>query len=420
MQVRIDTNDLTLGMYVSKLDRPWLESPFLFQGFFIDSQALLQKLQQTCNYVYVDDEESVVPIPRPANKPVSKNGVATTSKAPASHSVLNKRDLANYNNFKQDLAVAGKVNLNTKSYISSMLKEARLGHTIDTKKARLIVNDMVECIVNNPHALVWFTNLKDKNEYTANHSLNVCIIALAFGNFCQLDRDQLNILGFGALFHDIGKMKVPLEILDKPDRLTAKEYEEVKHHPVHGYELLKTDDYFPQDALDIVLSHHERNDGTGYPRGLKSGQIKFLSKLVSVVDMYDAITTSRVYHEPITPHEALSCMFHWVPNRFDQKIVEQFIKCLGIYPVGSVVELNTGEVGVVVSVNDQHHLKPVVLLVMNENREYYSVRKLINLANPELNHLDRPPEISHVLNAELENIDLSRIIIDESLHNQVA
>ncbi|MGD8568372.1 MAG: HD-GYP domain-containing protein [Gammaproteobacteria bacterium] len=419
MSVRLNTQDLTLGMYVSELDRPWLESPFVFQGFLIDSHSLLDRLRDSCQYVFVDEEESVVPIPGASTKPAKKEETVVNINHQEGNA-FHHRDAVNYNSFKQDLSRARKINLNTKGYISQILHEARLGHTIDTKKARTLVNNMVDCIIKNPHALVWFTNLKDKNEYTANHSLNVCIIALAFGNFCQLSREQLNIVGFGALFHDIGKMKVPLAILDKPGKLTAAEFEEVKRHPVYGYELLKTDSDFPQDALDIVLSHHERNNGSGYPHGRKAEQIQYLAKLVSVVDTYDAITTSRVYHEPLTPHEALSRMFQFVPDYFDQKLVEQFIKCLGIYPVGSLVELNSGEVGVVVSVNDQHHLKPVILLIMNDKREYYSVRKLLNLANPELGHLAKPPEIRHVINAELEGIDLSRIIIDESLHDVVA
>lgn len=406
-------------MYIAELDRPWLESPFVFQGFLVDSHSLLNQLRDTCQYVYVDAEESLVPVPGAKFRPVKKEQTVV-NRNPHQNNSFHRRDVTNYYNFKKDLSQARKVNLNTKGYISHILHETRLGHTVDTQQAQLLVNDMVDCIINNPHALVWFTNLKDKNEYTANHSLNVCIIALAFGNFCQLDREQLNILGFGALFHDIGKMKVPLAILDKPGKLTTEEFEEVRRHPVYGYNLLKADSDFPQDALDIVLSHHERNDGSGYPHGRKAEQIQYLAKLVSVVDTYDAITTRRVYHDPITPHEALSRMFHFVPVHFDQKLVEQFIKCLGIYPVGSVVELNSGEVGVVVSVNDEHHLKPVILLIMNDKREYYSVRKLLNLANPELGHLDKPPEIRRVINAELEGIDLSRIIIDESLQDVVA
>ncbi|MGD8558468.1 MAG: HD-GYP domain-containing protein [Gammaproteobacteria bacterium] len=415
MRVRIDTKDLTMGMYVSELDRPWLDSPFLFQGFLVDSQSVMKQVQQTCEYVYVDDEESVVPL---AHGKHDSQTIGTGKKLSNESQKLSpaaRKAVTDYKNFKTNLAHARNVNLNTKTYISSILKEARLGSAIDVKKAKVVVNNIVECIINNPHALIWFTNLKDKNEYTANHSLNVCIISLAFGSFCQLDREQLNILGFGALFHDIGKMKVPLSILDKPGELSADEFEEIKRHPRYGHDLLESDQDFPRQALDIVLSHHERNDGTGYPRGIKSDKMEFLAKLVSIVDMYDAITTSRVYHEPITPHEALSRMFHFVPDRFDQKLVEQFIKCLGIYPVGSVVELNSGDIGVVVSINDHHHLKPVILLVTNNKGEYYDVRKLINLASPELEHLDHPPEIKRVINTELEGFDLSRIIIDESL-----
>jgi len=265
-------------------------------------------------------------------------------------------------------------------------------------------------------ASMWLTQLKNKDEYTAIHSLNVCVLSLTFGRALGLAKTELNELGLGALLHDIGKMQVPLEILNKPGELTPEEFEIMKTHPSKGYELLKKEDNLSAEVLNIVKSHHERLSGSGYPDSLLEQNISYYTKIVSITDVYDAITSDRVYNDGMTPHDAMQRLYEWMPDNFDQELMQQFIRTLGIYPIGSVVELKTGHIGLVVKLNENHHLKPVVMLILNRDKEYYPRRKLINLASSIWEKKTGRPEIKRILDPKEFNIDIKKIINEESLN----
>ena len=245
--------------------------------------------------------------------------------------------------------------------------------------------------------------------------MNVCIISLAFARSCGFPVEQLKTIGMGALLHDIGKMKVPDEILNKPGKLTAEEFEIMKKHPTYGYELLKNDKHVSADSLDIVLSHHEHTNGSGYPNALTEHEIKPLTRIVCIVDVYDAVTSGRVYHNAMTPHDALKKMYNWTQGNFDQALVEIFIKSLGIYPIGTIVELTTGQTAIVSSINEDHHLKPTVMLVLDKNKQAYDTRRVVNLSSKMWEDNKEPPSIKCVLNPDAEKIDVPAIIREEAL-----
>lgn len=391
---KVDVKELRIGMYVDALDRPWLDSPFLFQGFPIRSQEEIRQLQESCQFVYIDLEKTQDWKPekkRPdavkiqhhierearPSKPVITHRFETQRLNIEPEEVLRKAQ--DHHSFLREVKVARQVHHKTHNYINTVLEDVRLGRSIDPEGAKELVNTMADSIISNENALVWLTQLQNRDEYTSLHSINVCILSLLFGRHLGLKKEELQELGFGALLHDIGKMKVPLEVLNKPGELNDEELALLKEHPQLGYDILAESKKMSGAALDIARSHHERVDGSGYPRGLEGDEISYYAMLVSVVDVYDAITSDRVYHMGISPHEALSLMYEWAPKSFRRDLLEAFIKCLGIYPIGSIVELSSGEVGVVMTVNRAHHLKPIVMLVLDKDKQPYAARKLINL-----------------------------------------
>ena len=422
MKVKVFSEDLILGMYISDLDHPWIESPFLFQGFLLKESEEIEQVKATCTYVYVDTEKTpdainikLKTLTAVVQKPVKKNKRKPT-KIDFTNTVTLKRSNFDKSTFTENLIKARKARDNTRSHIDSMLEDARMGEIVDTKKAKELVAVLANNIVQNLDASMWLTQLKNKDEYTAIHSLNVCVLSLTFGRALGLKDDQLNELGLGALLHDIGKMRVPLKVLNKPGKLTEDEFEIMKSHPGMGYELLREDSSLSKEVLAIVRNHHERISGQGYPDKLKESDITYFTKIVSITDVYDAITSDRCYHDGMTPHEALKRLYEWMPNNFDSKLMQSFIRTIGIYPVGSVVELQTGHIGLVVKLNDSHRLKPVIMLIMNRDKEYYPRRKLVNLASKVWEKRDGKPEVKRILDAKEFNIDIKKIIDEESLN----
>lgn len=290
-----------------------------------------------------------------------------------------------------------------------------MGRVVDTQKAKDLVAELASNIASSLDASMWLTQLKNRDEYTAIHSLNVCVLSLTFGRALGMPTPELEELGLGALLHDIGKMLVPLKILNKPGKLTDEEFEIMKSHPYKGYKLLQKDENISDEVMNIVKSHHERLNGAGYPDKLTDNSISYYTKIVSITDVYDAITSDRVYHDGMTPHDAMQRLYEWMPNNFDQELMQKFIRTLGIYPIGSVVELKTGHIGLVVKLNESHRLKPVVMLLMNRFREFYPRRKLVNLASSIWDKRDGKPEIKRIVDAKEFNINVKRIIDEESL-----
>jgi putative nucleotidyltransferase with HDIG domain len=284
------------------------------------------------------------------------------------------------------------------------MTDVRVGKSLDVEEARLVVGDLVESVVRNPDALTCFTQLKKAHEYTAQHSLRVCVLALIFGRQLGFEKDRLRVLGIGALLHDVGKAKVPVDILDKPMALDSREIEIMKRHVPLGVEILENTPGIPAAAIEVARGHHERFDGNGYIEGRKGNEIGTYGLIAGIVDCYDAITSDRVYHAGISPHAALKRMYEWRGSAFHPKLIEQFIQCLGIYPVGSVVQLNSGEIGVVAALNRLRRLKPRVVLVRRPDNTPYPSMPAVNLAN-RTNRDGRPCEVERVLEAETTGVN---------------
>lgn len=420
MKIKIFSEDLKLGMYISELDHPWIESPFLFQGFQLKNDEEIQQVQATCKYVYVDTEKTPFDVQAnlksitPEQKPVQKKNKKPT-KIDFTDTVTLKKAKFDKSSFTENLINARNARDKTRSYIDSMLSEAKMGRVVNTQKAKELVAELANNIASSLDASMWLTQLKNRDEYTAIHSLNVCVLSLTFGKALKLPKDQLHELGLGALLHDVGKMLVPLNILNKPGKLTDEEFEKMKEHPVLGFKLVSKDKNLSKDVLAIIRGHHERISGNGYPDKLTESNISLFTKIVSITDVYDAVTSDRVYHDGMTPHDAMQRLYEWMPGNFDAELMQKFIRTLGIYPIGSVVELKTGHIGLVVKLNENHRMKPVVMLVMNRNKEFYPRRKLVNLASSIWEKKEGRPEIKRIADAKEFNIDVKKIIDEESL-----
>lgn len=425
-RIKVYVSDLKPGMYVAELDRPWLGTPFLFQGFPITSEEQIAQLRECCQHVFVDVTQSIgwepdmrllrrmddyLLLEQPADdEPQAVQPPRFTTQRVNRESNVKPGGKQDTTAFLTVLQRARETYGRTHEYVTQVLEDVRLGRAVDPVEAKKVVNALVDSIMTNESALVWLTMLKHRDEYTSQHSLNVCIMSLVFGRHLGLTEHELRDLGHGALLHDIGKMKVPLTILNKIERLTDDEMAELKRHAEYGYDMLRHSQHISPQALDIIRSHHERVDGSGYPRGLKGDEISRFAMIVSVVDVYDAITSDRVYHMGISPHEALNLMYGWTPHSFVRDLIEAFIKCLGIYPIGSIVELETGEVGVVMTMNLAQRMRPIITLVLDTEKKPYPVRKLLNLAH----YADDswPLNIKRILQSNAYGIDVRSLVLE--------
>ena len=317
-KIRVYTTELQLGMYVAELDRPWTDTPFMFQGFILSEDDEIETLREHCEYVYVDREQSRpdVALKLVSMRPAAKGTGKEKNKDPGRKSGFSESE------FRRSLARSHAVYRDARGWIDQMLEDSRLGNSIDTAQARTLVSRLAVEVIRNPDALVWLTYLKSRDEYTATHCMNVCILALTFGRCLGLEETALNQLGLGALLHDLGKMQIPSEVLNKPGRLTEAEFDLMKQHPGRGFAMLRDDRNLDKTSLHIVLHHHERLDGRGCPRGLDDRQIPLLTRISSIVDVYDAITSDRCYHDGIAPAQALENLFKWAPGNFDVNLLE--------------------------------------------------------------------------------------------------
>jgi len=383
----IEIGQLQVGMYVVRLDRPWLETPFVTQGFPIGSENTIKEISRFCDHVYIDTEEgadidvsfqvalgdSTLPSrSKTAQEVLSVIETGQMPKVPVKYVRLSA--------FVEEAETVTETYTETRAIVDYVYECARDDKPIDAERPKALIKELVSSVIRNPDALSWLSNLKSKDSYTADHSMNVCMMALVFGRHLGLSEEPLNELGLGALLHDIGKIRTPQEILNKPGKLTDKELNLMRYHVIMGRDLLMRSPGISDIAVDIAYSHHERQSGAGYPRGVTGDKVSLFSKMVAIVDVFDAITSDRCYHKGLSPIDALQNIYKWRGKHFDPYLAEQFIQCIGTYPVGSIVELTSEEFGIVTSVNQKRRLLPQVMLVRDENLMLYEPVKYIDLA----------------------------------------
>lgn len=417
MKKRVESRELTIGMYVSELDRPWLETPFLFQGFEITTTDEIEQLQRYCQFVYIDlqqshlpDESKRKPAPKQDWKPtfdvkdhIDPSRVAENESEDArlEFEILKKqvKPLAGHGyidrtSLEEEIERIRDAHSFVQALIPALMEDARMGRAIKTDTARKAISAMAASIIRNPDALMCFTQLKHKDAYTAEHSVRVSVLAMAFGRHLNMKREEIESLGLGALLHDIGKTRVPTEILVKQGELTAQETHLIRQHVPYGVQILESTD-IPSRAMEVVAQHHERFDGSGYAKGLKGKEISEFGMIGGISDFYDALTSDRPYKSGAPSHRVLRDLYKYRGTMFDPDLIERFIQCIGIYPIGSVVELNTGDIGVVQNINRTRRLKPQVALVLQPDHTTYAKPVIVDL-NLKPAPSGRPYEITTV------------------------
>ena len=344
-------------MYVAELDRPWTDTPFMFQGFVLRTQQQLDTLRRYCSTVLVDIERSEV-------DDTQQGKVAYVDKA----------------SVEQEIAPARTAYAGGSSLMREVFATVKLGRALDAERVKAAVTTMVESVLRNPDALLLYAQLREKDDYTVAHSLDVCLYMIAFGRFLQLEPGQIEFLGYLGLLQDIGKVRLPGELLEKPARLSVAEFERAKLHVSYSVEILRATPGLPRDLPRLAALHHERHDGSGYPRNLRAPEIGMIGSIAAIADTFDALTLRRPYAEPVAPSAALNMLYKWRGVFFDAQLVEQFIRCIGIFPVGSLVELNSGEVGVVIAQNQVKRLQPRVMVIRDAAGNPLRPHKLLDLS----------------------------------------
>jgi putative nucleotidyltransferase with HDIG domain len=320
--------------------------------------------------------------------------------------------------YRAELARANKVYSEAKTAVKSLLQDARMGKPVDGEQAARLVDNMVDSIFRNQDALASLTRLKSFDDYTFHHSLNVGVLALTLGRHLGMVRGELRRLGIGAVLHDVGKMKVPGEILNKPGRLTDEEFSVIKTHSAHGAKILMEAQDVPDECSAVALNHHERFNGGGYPRGTQGVGIGKFGLISAIVDVYDAITSDRVYHKGMPNHQGLQRIYEWSKTDFYPIYVQKFIQCLGIYPIGSPVMLDSGEVAVVYRQNHAQLLRPWVRIVRAPSGE--TLPRAVDVSLAEADPAGERPfsrTVASVLDAGEMGLDVESFLQPEETRN---
>jgi HD-GYP domain-containing protein (c-di-GMP phosphodiesterase class II) len=355
-------------MYVVELDRPWLGTPFPFQGFPITSQDEIETLRSLCRKVFIDPERT---------RWTGGTGLLAggLGGAGAESVALGKA-----------VHLARKVHESCEQTLQQLLDEVRLEGKVDAPKLSLAVTSMTESIQRNPDAMLLLNRLRQKGSYELTRAMDTSILMITFGRFLQYPKERLEILGLAGLLLDVGKAKLPPGD-DDPGRA----------HVLHSIELLRNTEGIPKGLEEIVALHHEQPDGKGLPHGLSEDAISTDGAIAALIDAFSELTTARPGYEPVSSSNALQQLYNVRGASFPTALVEQFIQCIGIYPVGTAVELNTREVAIVIAQNLVRRLQPRVMVIFDEKRELLNPQKMLDLVKKPMATAEEPYRIQRAL-----------------------
>jgi len=377
MTKKIDVRQLRPGMYVADLGSDWMAHPFLRSSLKIKDEAMVAKIIDSgIHEVYIDPAKGLDVADAPTQQEVELQLEEQMLEA-ATKTVAPRRASAT-----EEMGRAKKIHAEAHKIIHNIMQDVRLGEQVKLEKVEPVVEQMTESILRNGGALLSLCRVKNKDDYTFLHSVSVCALQVSFCRALAMDAATLHLAGIGGLLHDIGKVKVPDTILNKAGRLTDEEFKVMKCHVTESKQILDQTDGISEISIQVAYQHHERHDGSGYPEGLKGEAISQMGKMAAICDVYDAITSDRVYHKGLPPHEALRKIFEWSKFHFDPALVQQFLRTIGIYPVGTLVMLESGRLAIVLEQGEGNLLQPTVKVIYDSRRQQYLEPKMVDLARP--------------------------------------
>ncbi|HXV10955.1 MAG TPA: DUF3391 domain-containing protein [Burkholderiales bacterium] len=409
MKKEVPVEQLQFGMYIFELDRPWTDTPFKFQGFVLEDEEQLETLKKYCRKVYVDQDKA----PEPADRFPPKTIPPGTKLKPDSVLATITRRVTYEEKVSVDveLPAARTAQARTEVVLKDVFSSIRVGKVIDAPRVREAVTSMTDSVVRNPDAMLLLSKLKEKSDLTLDRALGVSIYMITFGRYLQLPRDQLDLLGMLGLLQDVGKVRLPAGLLEKKDPLTEEEQGLCRSHVEQSVAILKETAGLPAELPVLASLHHERYDGSGYPAGLRGPEIGLFGSIAGLVDCFDALTRPRPYAEALSPSNALSKIYDWRDTQFDGSLVQQMIQCIGIYPVGATVEMNTGEVGIVIAQNLVRRLQPRVMLVLDRKGNPIRPQKILDLVKEPKAGPDLPYRIKRTLEKGSVAIDAAEFFL---------
>lgn len=405
-RVKIDAADLECGMYVSQLDRPWLETPFLFQGFEIQDAKDLRQLRLSCKHVYVDVTRGSAPrekVLHTQHKKEKYEKAFTTpvngrehAKPPSlpwrifdaiarldrTGTIAAKAHTRQYRNAVPTRVEAARATIaydTAATVMTDVLGQLGDGKGLDSAKLKVAISPMIDSVMRNQDAMAWLVHLRKRDAYTYHHSLASSVWAVILGRHLGFDRVGLDTLAMGGLLLDLGKAQVPGEILVKEGPLDDIERAIVRKHVEIGTKMVRTTPGVSADVIAMIEGHHERHDGSGYPKGLAGADIPVFGRIAGLIDSFDAMTTKRPYAPAKSSYDAIRELNGLAGTMFQRELVEQFVQALGMFPTGSLVQLNTGEVAIVIEQNRVRRLRPKLMLLLNGDKVPVAAHGTIDL-----------------------------------------
>src|SRR5437016_3162940 len=381
-------------MYVAELDRPWTDTPFMFQGFHLRTGQQLETLKKFCKHVFVDMEKTEV---EDRSRPRTALPSFKIRGNPAYPETVN---------VETEVKRAAPVYTQTVAAVNELLRPLAQGGTVlEGKDVKESVTRLTDSVVRNPDALLLVSKLREKSEAAHARALQVSIYMIVFARFLELAREELELLGLLGLLQDVGKTQLPAAIMEKRGPLTPEQAEFAKTHVALSAEILKATPGVPPRLSELALLHHERQDGSGYPRGLKGEQMGLYGAIAAIADTFDALTAVRPYAETLSPSSALSLPYKERRTGYPPARGEQFIPCVGAFPVGSVVELNSAEVGIVIAQNLVRRLKPRVMVVLDGQGNPMRPHKILDLDKDPKVRPDEPYRIRRTMEQSKLEVD---------------
>ncbi len=354
---KIDVAHLATGMYVFRLDRDWLDTPFPLEGFYIETAEDIQALRKICDYVIIDLKRS------------NLNFIVNEYHENPPEKKLKVREYFNTVTITEELPKAKLAHDKAITLASNIISDVRNGKKLNLEDVRSAVEPVVQSVLRNADAFFWISNLRKRDAYQYSHAINCSLLAVALGRHMGFAESVLMNLATGGLLLDVGKSEISQEMLDSPGPLVRTEMAMMRRHVEFSMQIVESSGVHSLDIMNMINTHHERYDGSGYPNQLCRNQIPLFGRMAAVIDSYDAMTSHRPYRKTLSPHKALQEIYRQRDVLYQSDIVEQFMQCLSVYPTGSLVELNSGQIAIVMAQNQARRLRPRVMILTTPDKK---------------------------------------------------